>query len=167
LNCLRAALTSMAAALVLHSGAAAQIVPDTARASEFLRASGTDEALKAQTGAMITQQFRANRQLAAYADLFADWSDRYIGYDTLRPKMLLIIANRFSPSELEKLTEFYRTPVGTKYARERSVMAAEYTKIIQEQMSRHYPELLKQIQRRSEELKQERDTAASTPKRGA
>jgi hypothetical protein len=154
-------------ALLTADLAAAQTTPDTARVDTFLRVSGTDDASRAQAGAMITQQFRANAQLAPYADLFAAWTDRYLAYDTLRPKLLAIIATRFTPGELDQLTAFYRTPVGAKYARERSLMAAEYTKIIQAQMSRHYPELLRQIQSRSEELKQQGDTTKSAGKRGA
>ena len=160
-------IVSFLVALLAANLAAAQTTPDTARAGNFLRVSGTDDAIRAQAGAMITQQFRANAQLAPYADLFTAWSDRYLSYDTLRPKMLSIIATHFTPAELDELTAFYRTPVGAKYARERSPMVAEYTRLIQEQMSRNYPELLRQIQSRSEELKQRRDTAAPPRKRGA
>ena len=159
-------LVCLSVALLTTDLAAAQTTPDTARVGTFLRVSGTDDASRAQAGAVITQQFRANAQLAPYADLFAAWSDRYLAYDTLRPKLLAIIATRFTPAELDELTAFYRTPVGAKYARERSLVAAEYSKLIQEQMSRHYPELLRQIQSRSEELKQRGDTAKPPQKRG-
>ncbi len=155
LTCLRF-LGCLSAALVMRDVAAAQTKTDTTTASEFLLVSGTDYALQAQGQDLIGQMFRGNQQFAPYLELFGAWAHRYLDYNTLRPQVLSMIATDFTSKELRELIAFYRTPVGVKYAREHGILASGYARLVYQEMSLHSPELLKQIERKSQELKQKK-----------
>jgi len=69
-----------------------------------------------------------------------DFMKKYFNWDRIKNEYAEIYVDRFSKEELQELTEFYKTPVGQKYAILGPLLAEEGGKIGQRIMDEHLGE---------------------------
>ncbi|UTF58843.1 DUF2059 domain-containing protein [Gilvimarinus sp. DA14] len=96
------------AALVLCSGAQAEPV------YELMDLIGSKDQLNQMSGQMVNMMVQANPALAPYQDVIGQWSEKYFTWDAMKDDMVVIYKKYFTDAEIEKLIEFYSSPVGKK-----------------------------------------------------
>lgn len=53
-------------------------------------------------------------QMAPYVPVIREWAEKYLSWDKMREPMADIYRKYFEEEEIEKLLEFYKSPVGKK-----------------------------------------------------
>ena len=78
-------------------------------------------------------------------DAVTDWFDKEMDFEALAPKMAQIYADEFSEEELNKLLEFYNTPLGQKLLVSMPTLMQKGAAISQEQLQGKQASLQKRI----------------------
>ncbi len=74
---------------------------------------------------MLDIQIKQRPAMGPYRQVMLKFFEKYMGWDSLKVDMAKIYASKFSLEEINKLTAFYKTPLGTKMARLTPQLAGE------------------------------------------
>jgi hypothetical protein len=120
-------------------------------AERLLEAANVKELLSEQSEQMLQAQLKTNPQLGPYADILRDFTQKYAGYDALKPDLVNAYTTSFSEPELDRLTAFYQTELG-KMVMQRlpKVMASIQVSAVARTQAA-MPELMAAIQKRMAE----------------
>jgi hypothetical protein len=108
-------------------------------AGEILELTNASGAMKSGFSAMVEPMITTMQQrgmpVEAAAEMraaMAEWFDKEIKWEDLKPKMVELYAKEFTEKELQDLLAFYRTPSGRKALAKLPVIMQEGAKIGQE-----------------------------------
>jgi len=95
---------------------------------------------------IMDMQMRQAPQMEEVRDVMRDFLQKYMSWEALENEMVMMYAEAFTESEIEKMTEFYMTPVGKKSLRLMPELMAKSGEIAQRRVQAHMPELTRAIQ---------------------
>lgn len=124
-------------------------------ASELLDLMEKSQDLGGAASALIDAQVRANPQIEPFRDILVQWTQRYINWEAMGPRMLELYMQTFTEGEIRDLLAFYRTPTGRKALEKLPVLMQEGMKIGEEMAQQHRGELDAMIRNRTQELQRE------------
>jgi tetratricopeptide (TPR) repeat protein len=124
-------------------------------ASELLDLMEKSQDLAETASALIDAQVRANPQIEPFRDILVQWTQRYINWDAMGPRMIELYLQTFTEGEIRDLLAFYRTPTGRKALEKLPVLMQEGMKIGEEAAQQHRGELDAMIRNRTQELQRE------------
>lgn len=124
-------------------------------ASELLDLMEKSQDLGEAVSAMIDVQVRANPQIEPFRDILVQWTQRYINWEAMRPRMLELYLQTFTEGEIRDLLAFYRTSTGRKSLEKLPVLMQEGMKIGEAAAQQHRGELDAMIRNRVQELQRE------------
>jgi hypothetical protein len=100
--------------LLLGSGASAADKATTDAAFELMDVLQL-KALLAETIEQSTAaEIEKNPALGPYRQVFLDFMNKHMGYDSIKADLATMYAEAFTAQELKQLVAFYQTPVGRK-----------------------------------------------------
>jgi uncharacterized protein len=119
-------LYALALVCAASAPALAQPTPQqTAAAVDLLEASGQQAIFESATETMLRAQMESNPQLREFEPVMRAFFARYMNWDVLKDDYARIYAERFTVDEMRQIAAFFRTPVGSKLARETPGMMEE------------------------------------------
>ena len=83
-------------------------------ADELMSLMKMEQLLEQSIEQMLQLQIQQNPGIAPFRDIMLSYLQRQMSYDRLKPDMISLYENAFTPDELQGLIDFYRTPVGQK-----------------------------------------------------
>ncbi|NPA50994.1 MAG: DUF2059 domain-containing protein [Epsilonproteobacteria bacterium] len=87
--------------------------------------------------------------LQPYRDIIENFFKKYLVWDKLKKEMAKLYVKEFTPQELKKLNDFYKTPLGQKTLKVMPKLARESAAIWQKMVAKHIPELQKEIAKKA------------------
>ncbi|MDO3381414.1 DUF2059 domain-containing protein [Gilvimarinus algae] len=75
---------------------------------------GSKDQLNQMSGQMVSVMVQSNPALAPHEDVLRTWANKHFTWDAMKDDMATIYKKYFTDAEIEKLIEFYSTPVGAK-----------------------------------------------------
>ena len=105
----------MTIALVLHPCVALGDAQSHRTAAEnLIIVMEVDKSLPPLAEQVVETQIQQNPQLASQREILQKFFNRYLSWASVRQDTITAYTQEFTEPELEKLTEFYATPVGKK-----------------------------------------------------
>ncbi|WP_020207530.1 DUF2059 domain-containing protein [Gilvimarinus chinensis] len=139
------------AALVICSGAQAEPV------YELMDLIGSKDQINQMSGQMVSMMVQANPALAPYQEVIGEWSEKYFTWDAMKGDMAEIYRKYFNDEEIEKLIEFYSSPVGEKSIEVMPQLFQEGSQVGMRIAQEHQAELMQML----EEAKAEGEAEAA------
>jgi uncharacterized protein len=136
------ALTIAAAAPAIAQPYAASHL---AAAEELLDAANVRGAMDAGLESMLGAQLEQQPMLRELEGVMREFFATYTNWETMKPEFARLYAARFTESELREIAAFYRTPVGSKLARETPALTEEGGQLGRQMVDRHLPELQRMV----------------------
>ena len=75
---------------------------------------GGQEQVAQMHGQFVEMISASNPQMTPYIPVIREWAEKYLSWEQMREPMADIYRKYFEKEEIEKLLEFYQTPVGKK-----------------------------------------------------
>jgi hypothetical protein len=100
-------------------------------------------------------QIQQNPQIAPFRKVMLDFFSKYMGWESMKYDMAKIYISKFSVEEINKLREFYETPLGKKTARLLPELTAEGAMLGQKRVQQNMDELQKMIAAEAERLQKQ------------
>ncbi|MFH0975959.1 MAG: DUF2059 domain-containing protein [Spirochaetota bacterium] len=101
---------------------------------------------------MVDLQIQQNPKIAPYRNVMLSFFDKYMGWESLKKEMAKIYTDKFTVEEINKLKEFYQTPLGKKTAMLLPVLTAEGAALGQKRVQDNINELEKMIAEETEKI---------------
>lgn len=90
---------------------------------------------------MVEVQARQFAGMIELKGVFEDFFNKYMSWDSIKDDMIKIYAEEFTAGEIKQLTEFYKTPVGEKFALKMPVLTKKGAEIGQKRVQDNMLEL--------------------------
>jgi hypothetical protein len=139
-------LVLVVAAVLIGGAARADEKAHQAAAEKLLEAMDTEKSLERSIDASLDQQLKDNPQLAPAKEAMKKFMTKHLGYPALKGDLVKLYTDEFSEDELNKLTEFYGTPVGKKMAAKQAIMTQKAGEIGQKRVQQNIGELTKAVE---------------------
>ncbi len=81
---------------------------------ELVDIMGGQEQVAQMHGQFVEMISASNPQMTPYIPVIREWAEKYLSWEQMREPMADIYRKYFEKEEIEKLLEFYQTPVGKK-----------------------------------------------------
>lgn len=94
-----------------------------------------------------------NPDLIPFKGVMLEFMGKYMGYDSLKDDLAKLYAETFTRAELEELARFYQTPLGRKMLLKLPELTVQGSRLGQQKVEEHLPELEAMITREAERLK--------------
>ncbi len=107
-------------------------------------------------------QIRTNPQLAPFKNVMLKFFQKYMGWNSIKDELAKIYSQHFTVKEMNKLIQFYQTPVGQKSIKLMPYLYEQGSIIGQKKVQEHIMELQKMI---AEEAKKLQDKNKKNPKK--
>jgi hypothetical protein len=122
-------------------------------AEKFLVAYGIGDQFKTMTDNIInvTSNRLPEAQRADFTDVMRKFMAKYYTWDIIKGAMSKIYAQEFDEAELDKLADFYNSPIGKKYAEKMPSLTQKGMLMGQQIMAEHKDELVQMIQDKSKQ----------------
>jgi hypothetical protein len=134
-------------ALVCHPSIAVGDEHSHRKAAEtLLRVMEVDKSLPPLADHLVETQIQQNPQLAAQRDVFQQFFNKYLNWDSVKEDTITAYTHEFTEPELKKLTEFYKTPVGKKASEKMPQLAFIAGQIGLKQAQAHQTELRQMLE---------------------
>ncbi|HEX8362990.1 MAG TPA: DUF2059 domain-containing protein [Longimicrobium sp.] len=151
---MRKRLLVLGFALALAAPAAAQQTPartfapsHMAAAREFLDAVQIQKLTAAGTEATISEQIRANPEMARYREAMLGWARDLFSSEEAVTAFAELYAEAFTEADLRALTAFYQTPLGQRLAANQTVLAGRGAELGRRLAESKQADLVARIQR--------------------
>ncbi|MFG0258432.1 MAG: DUF2059 domain-containing protein [Phycisphaerales bacterium JB043] len=83
-------------------------------ARELVRATGMEHTLEETLKASMRVQMEANPVLWEFEDIYNKWIEEHLTWDKFEDGYIRLYMEFFTEQEIRELTEWYKTPLGTK-----------------------------------------------------
>lgn len=93
----------------------------------------------------IDAQVKLTPQLQPYKDVVIEFVKKYSSYQALKPRLIEIYSQNFTPKELTDLTTFYKTPTGQKSLHKLPELISQGMQLGQQVAQEHKAELISLI----------------------
>lgn len=142
-------LTGTPGILFAQSATADDTAASHIRAVEhLLEVENMRQVMETQGTNMLQQEIKAAPQLAPYADILKQFAEKYGGYDAMKPDIVKVFAAKFTESELNQLSDFYKTDLGKIVMQRMPEVMTELQGTVMERTRAATPELMAAIQDR-------------------
>lgn len=102
---------------------------------------------------MVDLQVQQKPNIAPFRQVLLDFFDKYMGWESIKPDMARLYAEKFTTDEIRQLIQFYKTPLGEKVALLLPEMSAEGAAIGQRKVQENMAELTRMINEVSKKMK--------------
>ena len=119
---------------------------DYTLAYELLELTGTPENLDEANSFVIAAQMQQTPALKPAHTAFKDFFARHCSYEAMKRDLARIHLETFTRDELKKLIDFFKTPVGKKYARNQNDMLKHCLELREKRIHANLPELQQNVQ---------------------
>lgn len=100
-------------------------------------------------------------QMAPYVPVIREWAEKYLSWEDMREPMAEIYRKYFEKEEIEKLLEFYQSPVGQKSVELMPVLFQEGGQLGMRIAQQHQGELEAMIEEARTELEASQDQTST------
>lgn len=105
---------AIALAMPLSASAAEPSPGQVAAATELLETMHMDVAMTKAIDTMLEVQMKANPKLLPFEGTMRDFLSKYLGWEAVKPDLVVIYAAAFTEADLKKMVKFYKTGTGQK-----------------------------------------------------
>jgi hypothetical protein len=110
-----------------------------------------DKSLPKIVEQVVENQMQQNPQFAAQRDVFQQFLTKYLNWASVKEDTITVFTKEFTEPELNKLTEFYKTPIGKKASEKMPKLALISGQIGLKQAKEHQTELQQMIEERTKQ----------------
>lgn len=132
---------------------------DYALAYELLELTGTPESMDEANAIVITAQMQQAPALKPAHTAFKEFFARHCSYEAMKRDLARIHLETFTRDELKKLIDFFKTPVGKKFARNQHRMLKRCLEVREKRIHANLPELHKNVEQALQAAPQQSETA--------
>lgn len=122
-------------------------------ANELLDAINFDLLLGQSIDVMMQIELANNPVLKPYQGIMKDFFNKYMSGESLRDDFVVIYTETFTETELDKITAFYKTPVGQKTLKHTPTLMAKGARIGQQRVQNNSGELKAMIENEAIRIK--------------
>lgn len=121
-------------------------------AEKLLDTLGMQEMLEQSISQMLDIQLQQNPALVPYKGVMADFLNKHMSYEVLKPEIVKIYGDAFTVSELKEINAFYSTPAGRKTIEKMPTLMAQGAQMGAAHVQENIGELQEMIRVESERL---------------
>ena len=103
---------------------------------------------------MVGVQAKQFPEMIELKDVFEDFFNKYMSWDSIKDEMIKIYAEEFTVAEIKQITEFYKTPVGEKLALKMPILAKKGAEVGQKKVQDNMLELQMMISNKMAEMQE-------------
>ena len=127
--------------------AMAEEPPGRAEVLELLEVTDSRRQTDALVRMMVEETLRENPQLEPARQTVLDFYADCFGFEALQETIIGLYLKHYTPEEIRRLTEFYRTPVGRKVVENGVEFGSVGMRIGSERMRERLPEFQKKLEK--------------------
>lgn len=114
-------------------------------AEELLVAIGTPQSIERSLPEMVQVQIAQAPELALYRDVLLAFYKETVGWEQMKDELVPLYTRAFSPEELRRMLDFYRSAVGRKALEQLPALSAQGAQLALRKVQARLPELQKRV----------------------